>query len=357
MVRDNRIDVVRCFANYIIILLHAGAAFQYCVRGTLEYIFWTYLCWDLCSAALPAMFLISGFLLFQKYGLASFKDKLKRRVKRLAVPYFAWNMTFVVFYLMMARFVPRLSARVATFEIDTVQGIVDKTCSLVTAPIDGPLWFLRTLFIFTLCSPILWLFLRSKVGRWMGLGGVLIAYPMCYALGLTPEMALTYPLYALTIFYVGGLMAVTNCFHGAFEWFTTKAWILLPILGALMCGYVVALKESPESCLTALISDLGKLAFTPLLFIAVNQMNVNKISSNGLYQYMKEMSFFAYAGHFLFCSMIMHTAAPFLGFMTTGKFTVLVLIFCGVGVPVMAGIYWIGKKYLPRIMKIYDGTL
>ena len=107
----------------------------------------------------------------------------------------------------------------------------------------------------------------------------------------------------------------------------------------------------------ALNSDLCKLCATPLLFVIVNQLNIAKITANKTYLYLKEMSFFAYAGHFLFFSMLMHTAAPFFGFMNTGKFIVLVFIFVCVGVPVMAGIYWIGKKYLPHVMKLYDGTL
>lgn len=357
MVHDNRIDVVRCIANYTIIILHAGAAFQYCNPEIIEYKFWTYICWDICYAALPALFLISGYLLFQKYTLISYPKKLIRRGKRLVAPYFAWNLSFVVFYLVMGHIIPRLNARVTSFEIDTIQGILNKTCSLYTHPIDGPLWFLRTLFIFALCSPILYYFLRSKRGRWIGLGIIIFAYPICYYFKVLPNLQMTYPLYALLTFYLGGIFAFTKNLEGRFVWFKSNLWIISCVFGICLLGYVVWLNESFASSSTALIDDLGKLAITPLIFIIVNHLNIEKISVNKIYLYLKDMSFFAYAGHFLFCSMIMHTVAPFLGFMTTGKFTVLVFIFCGIGVPVMAGIYWFGKKYLPHIMKLYDGTL
>lgn len=357
MKRDNRLDVVRCFANYIIILLHAGAAFQYCLPESFEFKFWTFLTWVLCTCALPAMFMISGYLLFKNYDLSRYGNKLSRRVKRLAIPYFAWNTFFVLFYVVCAHFVPRLSARVASFELDSLGGAINKIASLTAAPIDGPLWFLRTLFILSLVSPLLWLFLRSRNGRVAGALMIIGLYAIAYYTELLPDLSMTYPLYALVVFCIGGSLAITNNAGGVFEWFKSKWWFIPSMLGIALISYKWVLNISDPTNCEALIADMGKLFVTPLLFMIVSSFNVNRLAENKAYQYMKDMSFFAYAGHFLFCSMIMHTAAPFLGFMTTGKFTVLVLIFCGVGVPVMAGIYWIGRKYLPHIMKLYDGTL
>lgn len=357
MERKTNIDVVRCIANYIIVVLHAGAAFQYCFPSTIEYKFWTYLCWDLCCVALPAMFLISGYLMFSRFHMATYPKKMSNRIKRLVIPYFAWNISFVIFYLVMGHFVPRLNARVSSFGLDSYSGAFEKICSLTVSPIDGPLWFIRTLFILSLCSPILWIFLKSKTGRIMGGALIMLAYVLSYYLDLLPSMALTYPLYGITTFYFGGVLAVTNDYYASFKWFKSKMWLIPSFVGILLLGYTVYLNDSFQVTSSALIEDLGKLMLTPVLFMFVNHLNVESVYSNKIFCYLKDMSFFAYAGHFLFCSMLMHTAAPFLGFMTTGKFTVLVFIFIGVGIPVMAGIYWVGKRYLPHIMKLFDGSL
>ena len=357
MERKIKIDVVRCIGNYLIVMLHAGAVFQYCISSTIEYKFWTYFCWCVCPAALPAMFLISGYLMFSRFSFTAYPKKISNRIRRLVVPYFVWNISFVIFYLIMEHFVPRLNARVSSFGLDSLGGAFEKICSLTVAPIDGPLWFLRTLFFMALCSPIFWLFLKSRRGRI--LGGVIIffSYFLCYHFDLLPSMTLTYPLYAITTFYFGGVLAVTNEYYTRFKWFKSKMWLIPSFVGILLLGYTVYLNDSFQNTSSALIDDLGKLLLTPVLFMFVNHLNLESVYSNKVFCYMKDMSFFMYAGHFLFCSMLMHTAAPFLGFMTTGKFTVLVFIFVGVGVPVMAGIYWIGKKHLPRVMKLYDGTL
>lgn len=357
MERNNRIDVVRCVANYTVILLHAGAAFQYCNPHSMEYKFWTSLCWDLCVAALPALFFISGYLLFTRYQLSTYPNKIWRRVKRLLVPYLIWNCTFVAFYLTMGHFVPRLNTRVATFGLDSFTGAFEKILSLTVAPIDGPLWFLRTIFFLSLCSPLLWLFLRNKIGRYLGFVIIVIAYYVCWYFDLHPGMRVTYPMFAITTFYIGGVLAVTKDAYGSFMWFKSKWWFCSCLIGLSICIYVTLLNEKNLSTNTALIGDIGRLLLTPVIFTIFYHLNVDKISSSRTYLFLKEMSFFAYAGHFLFCSMILHTVAPFLNFMTTGKFTLLIFIFCGIGVPVMAGIYWIGRRYFPNFMKLYDGSL
>ena len=150
------IDVIRTVANYAIVLMHAWAAQQYVVNGTWEHRVWDFVCNPMMALVLPALFLISGYLIMRNFSPASYGTKISRRVKRLLVPYVAWNATFVVFYLCVHRFVPRMHERVEGFGLTSLQGAFSKVLSFMMDPIDMPTWFMRTLMLYALLSLPLW---------------------------------------------------------------------------------------------------------------------------------------------------------------------------------------------------------
>lgn len=355
--RNIYLDFARCIMNYMIIVLHAWAAFQYVPWGCGEFVVWTVICSHLMGLAMPAFFMISGYLLFQKFSLASWPNKMMRRVKRLAVPYLAWNIFFVAFYLALAHFVPRLGTRVASFGLDTIGGAVSKIASLTVAPIDGPLWFLRVLFLFSLASPILWWLMR------FGRGFVLLGLTVVWCagegvLGLTETLHLTIPAYALACFVAGGVVARNG--KEIVATFRPWGWFALGLFACLIRAAIavprLCANVEPNAAVGMTLSLLAILE-APALISFVSHLPVNRIADNRVYSFFKEMSFFAYAGHFLFCSMWLHTVAPFLAGVGVGKMSLLILIFVGCGVPTMAVVYWLGKRICPKIMKVFDGTL
>ena len=76
-------DAIRLLANYMIVLMHAWAASQYCVEGTVEFSAWNYLCNSFAAAAMPALFLMSGYLLMVDFTPQVARGKFYRRFKRL----------------------------------------------------------------------------------------------------------------------------------------------------------------------------------------------------------------------------------------------------------------------------------
>lgn len=356
--RNIELDIVRCVGNYLIVLMHAGAALQYCKVGGLEVDFWTFICGCTTQMALPALFLISGFLLFKNYSISCYSNKLKRRVRRLLVPYVIWNVTFVVFYLLCGKFIPRLSIRVASFGLDSFSGAFSKILDLTVHPIDGPLWFLRTLFVLSIVSPLFYLLVKSskKYIRYFGFMIVAVLYIVCYFLEITDKLLMTYPLYSIALFYLGGLLATSGKNMDSLR-FKSAYWLIPYCVGLFMIIAIVFNPGSEHTVLGATMNDIGKLMLTPGLFYMVSKLNQSKLSNSKFFSFTKDMSFFAYAGHFLFCSMIMHTLASQLGRIENGKATILILAFCLIGVPVMAIIYKFGKRFAPKVMKLYDGTL
>ena len=346
-----QIDIARCVANYMIVFFHAGGAVcQYCVASALEYRVWYYATLKLCNVALPTLFLVSGFCFFRDFQFREWPGKLWRRVKRLAVPYLAWNALFVVFYVSCSRFAPRLAGRVQEFGLDTLNGAVGKIASLVEQPIDVPLWFVRTLLYFAFFAPVAWCLLRHRVWRWIGAAAVIGFYVWKMVPGGGCPAIPACPAYAVLTFYIGGLLAAVGV--TPFHLFRNPWWVAVGIIGMLF--------DIPEVLGQPMPSwrfGLGMLLKMPMYFALVNLIDGEKLSGAVLFKFAKDASFFVFAGHFLFCSIWVHLAAPMLANMETGKFTLLAMVFCGPGLATTVLAFWMGRRYLTRVTMLFDGTL
>lgn len=356
--RNRDLDIARCIMNYMIVVMHAWAAFQYVSWTTCEFTFWTFVCEFVCHSAMPTFFLISGYLLFKDYAWISIGDKFKRRARRLLVPYIVWNVTFVVFYVVACHFVPRLAARVESFGLTTFAGALSKILSLTVPPIDGPLWFLRTLLYLVILSPAIWLGLRFWRGvPFLALLGLWA--PGEVICGFQNRTGLVLPAYGVCCFVAGGWLAVYG--KDLCGVFRGRAWAILGIAACLIRGFMFApsfMATSHPMWMTCVGNCLLVLeAPTLIALVTLLKLGQRRFFNSGVYLYLKDMSFFAYAGHFLFCSIFLHSIAPKLDFMATGKMTVLVLVFVGLGVPTMALVYGLARKMIPRALRLWDGTL
>lgn len=357
MERNSKIDVVRCVSNYLIVLLHAWAAFQYVSWEGFEFVAWTVICSHLSWLAIPTFFMISGFFLFKGYQVSKYLSKIVRRLKRLVVPYIMWNILFVIFYLSLAHFVPRLSSRVTSFGLDSFSGAFEKILSLTVAPIDGPLWFLRAIFLLAIFSPIIWLVM--KLSR--GLIAILLCIAWCLLesfLGFSKAMSHCVPAYAITCFVIGGVVAMNG--KDLIVLFRHYGFIILGIIACLLrAGIMIPTLMNNEelSIIESGVCSILSIVEAPVLLSIFTRINIDKIVNSRLYSIFKEMSFFAYAGHFLFCSMILHSIAPLIKGYWPGKFSLLIIVFFVCGVSLMMLVYAIGKRFFPRVMKLFDGTL
>jgi len=330
--RDADIDLVRLAGNLLVVVMHAFAAYQYCTRDTFEFRFWQFTCTALSAAVMPAFFLISGYLFFRHLTERLWLRKIRDRFRRLVVPMVLWNLVFVAFYLSLSFFVPRLSARVASFGLSTWQGILGKTVGLMTAPIDIPLWYLRALFVFMLFAPIPLACWTARCSR--RLRAVLVALPYAlvvvyYAVtcrhGAGFALQFTYPAYALAAFLIGGHLGLRG---RNLVLFLSRRWLWpFAVLGAAGMGYWFVHHWWAYTPLR----DLAFLAAMPTLFLCLPLLR--RIFPGGpVTVYLQRASFFLYCGHFLFCSVVLHLAAPFLPQAFPGKFSLLVGVFTVLGV-------------------------
>lgn len=350
--RNFVLDATRCLCNYLIVILHAGAALQYGIKDSLENVIWHNICWYVCSLALFSFFLISGYLLFKNFSLSTYPRKLLGRVKRLAVPYVMWNVLFVIVYLLGARCVPRLNARVETFGLTTFTGCFSKILSVTVSPIDGPLWFIRMIFILALISPIMWLFLRHLPWAWLSLLLLWCVGESYWGYGCM--MSEIMPAYAVVVFSVGGILALRG--KDLVFWFKNKWWVAVGIVCVainISKPYILPAELNWVSELIGLYCDILS---APALIALVANLPVNQIQKSRYYQKLQDASFFVYAGHFLFCGIVLHSLALLYPTQRSGKVSFLVLSFVGFGVPFLLSTYVVAKRFFPRTIKLLDGS-
>jgi len=345
-------DIVRLTANYMIVLMHSWAASQYCAEGSIEFNIWNFICNSFSAAAMPSLFLMSGYLLMSNFSPQMASGKLKRRVKRLLVPLFAWNLFFVVFYLMVARFVPRISARVDSFNLNTFGGILNKIIGLVDRPLDAPLWYLKTVFIYSLFAiPIWWLLRKKKAYLLYLLAVVSLVLSVCTPLG--HPMKYSFPAYSIFAFIIGCHLGHSGA--SVFRLFENKIWLICPLFGStIVFKWLVSSGGN-----YAIWRDVGFLLMLPLLF-TMGSWLVKICANCRFYPFALKSSFFVYAGHFFFCSIMLHTFAPkILGAFGNGfgVLTGLIIFFCTMGLSVTLLAYKIGKMSMGRWFGIWDGSL
>jgi len=104
----------------------------------------------------PLFYFISGYLFFQGEGFTKkiYKEKIIRRVKTLLIPYLCWNLIAYFLYAFVIG-----SIRYDQF----LQSFWVIPQNVGHSPANGPLWFLRTLIILSLISPICYLINSNKI--------------------------------------------------------------------------------------------------------------------------------------------------------------------------------------------------
>ena len=108
----------------------------------------------LAYLAVPSFFVISGFLLFYNVGhfnRSVYQNKMRRRIMSLVIPYITWNFIYFIFFWFTS---PEYIPLYEPFDFHHESSPIKFFYELFVRPIDGPLWFIRNLFVMTLISPV-----------------------------------------------------------------------------------------------------------------------------------------------------------------------------------------------------------
>lgn len=166
--QSQAIDLLRFPMAVAVVVLHYGTTLINDATGTLRA-----LCIlieeGVCRLAVPCFFFISGFLFFhglQKWDWSRWREKLRRRVKTLLIPYILWILIDFFVHWCYSLFQGETATlaeqfwKLGGFRIFySMNGGLP--ISVKGVPLNGPLWFIRDLMYFTIAAPLLYLFLSK----------------------------------------------------------------------------------------------------------------------------------------------------------------------------------------------------
>lgn len=125
-----------------------------------------------CSIVLPVscvpiFFLISGYFFFanvRDFSLQVYKDKVKRRIYTLVLPYVFANIFMILCYAFGHYFLPQY-INPENFNVlqYSFKDFVRAFWSIDGFPICYPLWYIRNLFVICLCSPLFYFLIKQRI--------------------------------------------------------------------------------------------------------------------------------------------------------------------------------------------------
>ena len=342
--RFSEIDAVRWTCNGFVVAIHFIIPLGSGCRNGLEYSFWKFISQVVAPIAMPTLFFISGYLFYVGIG-SGLLDKLRRRVGRLLVPYILWNLIVGVSFASLCMFgLCKAASADLTSPSQLILWLIHKTISLWAAPADMPTWYIRTVFIYSLLSPIWLLFMRGRywqirlVVLLVGISGFDIYLKIA---GRTVDFLYTYPPYSLFCFCVGGALAV----HGSnLSYLYGKRRIFLAFVGIsalIVCANYRCLHVL--TCCLNLLQCMILFAFAPEL-MRVYRYVPEFVRSSAFWLYVTHLPIFLLLGAFI-------SKLPF------KSSSILILLSIAAMVVISLGSFAIARRYFPRAYKLLNGQL
>ena len=115
----------------------------------------------LCLLCMCWFFAITGFLLFRDLSFHTLGRKLKTRLQTLLIPYILWQIIFIIKSILQGN-------------SWTLKEMFTQTFLLRLWPPLGVFWYVYTVFLFSLLSPVLLVLFRSKKTAWLSVVALII---------------------------------------------------------------------------------------------------------------------------------------------------------------------------------------
>lgn len=231
----------------------------------------------LTSIAVPYFFLISGFFFFKQsyYVENNYILMLKKKIRTLLVPFLFWNILAII---------PMWCGGKIVIEDYWYMYVVD----LLHSDYNGPLWYVRTLMLLMLMSPLYdWIFfLEDKIGRkWeLVIQSAIIAYTIYIWWPMDTKVLSTE---GWLFFLLGG---IARKHEGYLERTLNKKWaVLLYLCWVVSCFFIM-----PNYWIDKIHMLLGVFLF----------WNVIQTGCRGWVASMAGYAFFIYVNHFILLKVV-----------------------------------------------------
>lgn len=280
----------------------------------------TYLLQNIIFLSVPLFFIISGF--YFTNSSKPYKQKIKDRLKKIAIPYLIWNTIAWI-----------VSLRNTGFTLPSFD-------TYVSTPIDFPLWFLRDLFFLCLIQPlILWL-----ASKYKGLILIFCCFVLYYFEYTIPYLEIRYN----SIFFFSiGIILNTYIKIKPFN-ITKMAELYIYTITSILFILTIIYRDffKVDSIQYSLYIVLGCITMSLLLL-----RNIQRIHITQHYKEFGASSFFIYASHTILINGAIKTICthlsipPELNIFLISSFTCIICLL----------MFFILKKYSLSLLKILNG--
>ena len=288
-VRDYSVDKIRVILSIFIVFIHA---FNQTPAPDTTFVVWNNGLFDVIRIILsqgvarvgvPLFAVFAGFYMGGNCNVwTEYKAKIRNRINSLVFPYLLWNLLAFLFLFIFA-YVSRKANSVLEY-VDHWGGINSIMFGWGHTPINGPLWFIRDLFIVSLFSPFIHFFLaRIKC---------VFVFALCllYVLGLVDSII---PITVVTFFTIGYYCRMNGIQLLGHTQYRKIAIVLCVVTLFLSCAYY-NINESYYFIANRLFQFSG--SFVLISFFGKKQDKSHfigmKLSDLGPF------SFFLYASHY-----------------------------------------------------------
>lgn len=316
--------MLKIIATIMVIYIHSANIFGYSNTTIPDYLRPFSL---LSNTGVPLFMLISGYLFFRRE--VDWKENLRKKVKRLAIPFLIWSGFWILFefagYLIFpSRFENVLGWNLADFLYNWI-GI-----PFTAGPLYGPLWYVRDLFIISIFAPFVQRLIRKYPIAFFILAVVFWFVPINRMFRQT-----------VVLFVIGGVFSIQSDWIEAFKRIDYK-------IGFITLSAAIAASFVKIDCMYQLTIFL----YTATAFLICNGLLHNK-HVKSVCKYLAAYVFIIYVLHGKPLSIMQILYTSLLtgkGWVLLGYFILpLICFFAFLGVAIVF------KKYLPRAYKICTG--
>lgn len=359
--RSKSIDILRAFLPLMVIVLHCSEGSGLSIYDGVESVIRVCMC-RIGQTAVPMFFLISGYLFFQdmtSWKWSIYKNKVKRRVLTLLVPYLLWIIISFCMQFIYGALKTDSSFSLSSlydfflssggFRIFWDMPVRGYSMSIFgyaipfNAPINPPLWFIRDLLVLVVLSPVVWLFFN--VAKTYGLLLLSVAF-IC-------NIGIPFSGFSLTGLFFFSLGAYFSRYSFDCLFLVRKNIIVVICTFTL---FILSLFEESITCSAlALIVHNLYLIFAVILLVLLCNHGV-LAGSHHDFSFLSGSSFFVYAFHHPlvidFSNFLLWHLIPI---NTSFVFILKVFLRPLVTWGICLGFFIVIKKLAPRTMNVLIG--
>ncbi len=337
---NNAIVKVNIIATIFVVMLHANVSVLF---ENTSFVF--SLLYTMVDVAVPVFFFISAFLFYRnitnirnQYG-----TKIKSRVKSLLIPYFLFSVAWMVIYSCCS-LIPVVGGFIndSAFRSDWKTNVL----SIIMGSYNPPMWYLRTLFLLQLISPLFYVIIKKSKYLFS-----ILLFIVSYLLNVFFDIGYSTPLFWLPLFLAGIWCAVffDEIYHRVSD-VLAHTYVQIIVLGLFICIWLLAAWQNRMGNESGWIYYSFRVFGTLLIFaLAVNRLGEKKCNHP-----IKNYTFIIYLLHYPVVQIIKRILFKILGHVLMAEWIIYILTI----LLTLAGTWLVGiviSRLFPRTWSLING--